>query len=140
MRAYRTIFDSRSHMSVLVAVADTGNMSKVAELLGTTQPQVSRAVARLEEVAGSRLFKRRRATGHCVDCGKPADSGGCRCSGCRETISENRHYRRALARLGEAVQPLLREADYEDHELILTVAEVGRLLRTFDDSFNWVKR
>jgi len=84
--------------------------------------------------------RRRRATGRCVDCGKPADSGGCRCSGCRETISENRHYRRALARLGEAVQPLLREADYEDHELILTVAEVGRLLRTFDDSFNWVKR
>ena len=84
--------------------------------------------------------RRRRATGRCVDCGKPADGGGCRCPGCRETISENRRYRRALARLGEAVQPLLREADYEDHELILTVAEVRRMLRTFDDSLNGVKR
>ena len=84
--------------------------------------------------------RRRREEGRCVDCGKLADGGGGRCSDCRETISENRRYRRALARLGEAVQPLLREADYEDHELVMTVVEVWRVLRTLDDSLNGTKR
>ena len=68
MRAYRTIFDSRSHMRVLVAVADTGNMSKASEILGTTQPAISRVVARLEEIVDSKLFKRRRGrTRHGVE-------------------------------------------------------------------------
>ncbi len=68
-------------------------------------------------------------------CGQAAN-GASKCEDCRETVSENRRYRRALARLGAEIQPLLREADYEEHELILTIGEVRRLLRKFDNALN----
>lgn len=56
---YSTIFDSRSHMRILVAVADTGSMSETAKLFGTAQPAISRVINGLEEIVGSKLFKRR---------------------------------------------------------------------------------
>lgn len=59
-RKHSTIFDSRYHMRVLVTVADTGSMSEAAELLGKTQPACSRVIVRLEEIVGSKLFRRRQ--------------------------------------------------------------------------------
>ena len=58
-RRYSTIFESRSRMHVLVTVEDTGNMTEAAQLLGMTQPSVSRVIASLEKIVGARLFKRR---------------------------------------------------------------------------------
>lgn len=42
----------------LIAVAEHGNIGRAAEALGLTQPAVTRAVARLETIAGQRLFLR----------------------------------------------------------------------------------
>lgn len=42
----------------LVTVAQHGNIGRAAEALGLTQPAVTRAVARLEALAGQRLFLR----------------------------------------------------------------------------------
>jgi DNA-binding transcriptional LysR family regulator len=53
-------FDGRTlgGISVLAAVVETGNFVRAAEALGLTQSGVSRAVARLEERVGVRLFDR----------------------------------------------------------------------------------
>jgi len=45
-------------LRVLVAIAEAGSMNKAAELLGTSQPAISRAVADLEHAFGVRLFDR----------------------------------------------------------------------------------
>lgn len=59
-RKYSAIFDNRYHMRVLVTVADTGSMNEAAQLLGTSQPAISRVIAGLEEIVGSKLFRRRQ--------------------------------------------------------------------------------
>lgn len=63
-KAYR--FDSFRHMSVLqkevsyfLAVADSLNVSKAAESMGLQQSALSRAILRLEEDLGQKLFRRR---------------------------------------------------------------------------------
>lgn len=45
-------------MEYLISVAEHGNIGRAAEALGLTQPAVTRAVARLESLAGQRLFVR----------------------------------------------------------------------------------
>lgn len=45
-------------LHVLMAVAQTGNMSKAAALLNTTQPAISRSIAELERAVGVRLLDR----------------------------------------------------------------------------------
>lgn len=53
-------FDSRllSGIGVLSAVVEAGSFARAAEAMGLTQPAVSRAVARLEERVGIRIFNR----------------------------------------------------------------------------------
>src|SRR5690242_10171586 len=47
-------------LHVLVTVMDAGSMGKAAELLRTSQPNVSRAIAELERAVGVRLLDRNR--------------------------------------------------------------------------------
>ncbi|CAA0090332.1 HTH-type transcriptional regulator DmlR [Starkeya nomas] len=53
-------FDSRllSGIGVLSAVVEAGSFARAGEAMGLTQPAVSRAVARLEERIGIRIFNR----------------------------------------------------------------------------------
>ncbi|MBP0583047.1 LysR family transcriptional regulator [Labrys sp. LIt4] len=53
-------FDSRllSGVGVLLAVVEAGSFARAGEAMGLTQPAVSRAVARLEERVGIRIFNR----------------------------------------------------------------------------------
>lgn len=53
-------FDSRllSGIGVLSAVVEAGSFARAGEAMGLTQPAVSRAVARLEERVGIRIFNR----------------------------------------------------------------------------------
>jgi DNA-binding transcriptional LysR family regulator len=53
-------FDSRllSGIGVLSAVVEAGSFARAAEAMGLTQPAISRAVARLEERVGIRIFNR----------------------------------------------------------------------------------
>ncbi|CAB5285555.1 LysR family transcriptional regulator [Burkholderia multivorans] len=53
-------FDSRllSGIGVLSAVIEAGSFARAGETMGLTQPAVSRAVARLEERVGIRIFNR----------------------------------------------------------------------------------
>lgn len=53
-------FDGRllGGVSVLAAVVDAGSFARAGEALGLTQPAVSRAVARLEDRVGIRIFNR----------------------------------------------------------------------------------
>lgn len=53
-------FDSRllSGIGVLSAVVEAGSFARAGEALGLTQPAVSRAVARLEDRVGIRIFNR----------------------------------------------------------------------------------
>lgn len=53
-------FDSRllSGIGVISAVVEAGSFARAGEALGLTQPAVSRAVARLEERVGIRIFNR----------------------------------------------------------------------------------
>jgi DNA-binding transcriptional LysR family regulator len=54
------VFDSRllSGIGVLAAVVEAGSFARAGEAMGLTQPAVSRAVARLEERVGIRIFNR----------------------------------------------------------------------------------
>ncbi len=45
-------------MEVCICVADAGNFSEAARLLGTSQPSVSRQIAQLEDDIGLRIFQR----------------------------------------------------------------------------------
>jgi len=45
-------------LHILMAVVQTGSMSKAAALLNTTQPAISRSIAELEHAIGARLFDR----------------------------------------------------------------------------------
>src|SRR5690349_7769729 len=45
-------------VSVMAAIADAGNFARAAETLGITPSGVSRAIARLEQRVGVRLFDR----------------------------------------------------------------------------------
>jgi DNA-binding transcriptional LysR family regulator len=53
-------FDSRllSGIGVLSAVVEAGSFARAGEAMGLTQPAISRAVARLEERVGIRIFNR----------------------------------------------------------------------------------
>src|SRR5262249_45572655 len=53
-------FDSRvlGGLGVISAVVEAGSFARAGEALGLTQPAVSRAVARLEERIGIRIFNR----------------------------------------------------------------------------------
>ena len=53
-------FDTRllANLDVLAAVVQAGNFARAGKLLGLSQPAVSRAVQRLEERLGLRLFER----------------------------------------------------------------------------------
>lgn len=53
-------FDSRllSGIGVVAAVVEAGSFARAGEAMGLTQPAVSRAVARLEERVGIRIFNR----------------------------------------------------------------------------------
>lgn len=53
-------FDSRllSGIGVVLAVVEAGSFARAGEAMGLTQPAVSRAVARLEERVGIRIFNR----------------------------------------------------------------------------------
>ncbi|MBD9625077.1 LysR family transcriptional regulator [Ensifer sp. ENS06] len=53
-------FDARllSGIGVLLAVVEAGSFARAGEAMGLTQPAVSRAVARLEERVGIRIFNR----------------------------------------------------------------------------------
>jgi DNA-binding transcriptional LysR family regulator len=47
-------------LHVLMAVVEAGSMSKAAQVLNTTQPAISRAIADLEQTIGARLLDRGR--------------------------------------------------------------------------------
>ena len=48
------------HIEIFHAVMTSGNLTAAAELLHTSQPTVSRELARFEKVIGLRLFERVR--------------------------------------------------------------------------------
>ena len=52
------MFETRSEMEQLLAVAEAGRIVAAAERLAMTQPALTRAVAKLERRAGARLFER----------------------------------------------------------------------------------
>ena len=56
-RAFRPEYHQ---LAVFLKVVQTGSFSGAARLLGKTQPAVSQAIARLEEIYGGDLFERRR--------------------------------------------------------------------------------
>ena len=47
-------------LKALLAIADTGSMTKAAEMLNIVQPAVSRQLKLLEEDVGAILFERHR--------------------------------------------------------------------------------
>ena len=49
-----------SQLRYFIAVAKLGNMSKAAETLFVSQPNLSTSISRLEEEVGVPLFERRR--------------------------------------------------------------------------------
>ena len=57
-------FDTRllANLNVLAAVVQAGNFVRAGELLGLTQPAVSRAIQRLEERLNTRLLERSAKT------------------------------------------------------------------------------
>ena len=52
------MFETRSEVEQLLAVAGTGRIVAAAERLSMTQPALTRAIAKLERRAGGRLFER----------------------------------------------------------------------------------
>ena len=52
------MFETRSELEQLLAVADEGRIGAAAERLSMTQPALTRAVAKLERRAGGALFER----------------------------------------------------------------------------------
>lgn len=58
-RKSTSIFGNRGLLEVLVAVDEAGSTLRAADVLGISQPNVSRAIARLEKIAGTKLFERR---------------------------------------------------------------------------------
>ena len=52
------MFETRSELEQLIAVAEAGRIVAAAERLAVTQPELTRAVAKLERRAGGRLFER----------------------------------------------------------------------------------
>ena len=53
-----TMFETRSELEQLLAVADDGRIVAAAERLAMTQPALTRAIAKLERCAGGALFER----------------------------------------------------------------------------------
>lgn len=63
-RSSKDIFRNRirlRHLSCFVAVAQTQHLGRAADLLGLTQPAVSKTLNELEELVGTRLLVRQRA-------------------------------------------------------------------------------
>lgn len=65
-------------LHVLMAVAQTGSMSKAAALLNTGQPAISRSIAELEHMLGIRLFERSRQGVTATKYGRALLDGGTR--------------------------------------------------------------
>ena len=63
-------------LHVLMAVAQTGSMSKAAQLLDTTQPAVSKSIADLERAVGVRLLDRGRHGAEPTSYGRALLEGG----------------------------------------------------------------
>ena len=52
------------HIEIFHAVMTAGNLTEAARLLNTSQPTVSRELARFEQVLGLKLFERSRGRLH----------------------------------------------------------------------------
>lgn len=52
------------HIEIFHAVMTTGNLTEAAQMLHTSQPTVSRELARFEKVLGLKLFERTRGRLH----------------------------------------------------------------------------
>ena len=52
------MFETRSEVEQLLAVAEAGRIVAAAQQLSMTQPALTRAIAKLEGRAGGRLFER----------------------------------------------------------------------------------
>jgi DNA-binding transcriptional LysR family regulator len=63
-------------LHVLMAVVQTGNMSKAAALLNTTQPAISRSIAELERTVGVRLLDRNSQGVEVTEYGRVLLDGG----------------------------------------------------------------
>lgn len=64
------------HLRILMAVADTGQMSAAARQLYITQPTVSQAIADIEAAYGVRIFERLSRRLY-ITPGRGADAGLC---------------------------------------------------------------
>lgn len=49
-------------LAIFLRVVEAGSFAGAARLMGRTQPAISQAIARLEEIYGGDLFERRRGT------------------------------------------------------------------------------
>src|SRR5215510_11399053 len=63
-------------LHVLMAVAQTGSMSRAAQLLNTTQPAISKSIADLEHAIGVRLLDRGRHGAEPTEYGRALLDGG----------------------------------------------------------------
>src|SRR5262245_38322141 len=63
-------------LHVLMAVVQTGSMSKAATLLNTGQPAISRSIAELEQALGVRLLDRSRQGVSATEYGRALLDGG----------------------------------------------------------------
>lgn len=61
---------------VLMAVVQSGSMSRAAALLNTGQPAISRSIAELEQALGVRLLERNRDGVKPTECGRAVLDGG----------------------------------------------------------------
>src|ERR1700760_233141 len=63
-------------LHVLIAVVQAGSMGKAAALLNTTQPAVSRSIAKLEHAVGVNLLVRNTQGVEPTECGRALLDGG----------------------------------------------------------------
>ncbi|GAA0528203.1 MULTISPECIES: LysR family transcriptional regulator [Pigmentiphaga] len=86
------------HLEIVLAIADSGNLSKAAQQLHSTQSALSRALAEIEELLGGRLYER---TGKGMAC-TPLGEAMCRHG--RVLLGDLRKAEMDLAAIGRGEQ------------------------------------
>ena len=67
--SYRSNVPNLGHLRVFERIAETGSISRAAEMVGRSQPAVTLALRKLEQFSGSELLDRRRSGSYLTDAG-----------------------------------------------------------------------